>query len=320
MRFLAAVVIAACALPAVAAPAPEAASGMSARLRKLGGGAPVYLVLGAKGVEARTADGKARRVVFEGTLDDALWDAQGEVLLLRRGDRVEALDLREARPKPRLLATGVPPGRLTWEFQDRYLNSVRQGPESIRLGPDHRGVVGIAGAPGPLETDEASIAAFEQAMARAALVDGDALAELGARALLPIPAPVYFDRARKLALPADVSCTDDADYAMCGGYVELGPWLLTVESVSCGDACWTGCRLYDPASRLPLAADPRRAAPASLAEAGSCGPYHVDASGRWYLFQEFATPVLCAFGGACAKVEGWPLGWLDPALVVGAEL
>lgn len=185
MRFLAAVVIGACALPAFAAPAPEAARGMSASLRKLGSGAPVYLVLGARGVEARTADGKARRVVFEGKLDDALWDAQGEVLLLRRGDRVEALDPREARPKPRLLATRVPPV---------------------------------------------------------------------------------------------------------------------------------------PASRLPLAADPRHAAPASLAGADSCGPYHVDSSGGWYLFQEFAAPMLCAFGGACAKVEGWPLGWLDPALVVGAEL
>jgi hypothetical protein len=279
-------------------------------------GSPVLLFLVHEtGVEARSADGKLHRKIVTGPVQDAVYDAKLDLLLLRREGRGEIVDLRQAKPKPKPIVTDM--GNLG-EF------SVHTPDDRTLQGP---GVCVVPGSIDVLWADPPSvkILGFDEGEPPAPKLVGAAWL---AKELKRVPRAVTVQKATLplfgvepvVKLPRRVAKCDE-EGKECGTAVPFGAsgWQLVFAGEDEGADCrHYRCLLRDPATgkfgKPPLPA--KWSDDAKPALIGECGLYRFDSSGKWYAIGT----KLCEVGGACQTVKGMePLGWIDGEQDVGTS-
>jgi hypothetical protein len=297
-------------LPAGAA---DRAEGLSAALARAAGSEPVFLLMRSEADQlvARTAGGTVDREIARAA-QRPLFDDRLQMVWLRSDDRLEALDLTEAIPTPRVIVKGVPPGAqvsIRWPGKNDE-DAPRVVPSFGVCDPDQE-VVLTAGARPEVDGPD------EQA-AKPTLVGATWLKARAARApagggqvlwLNPPPAT------KSMKLPAGVGRCDDREF--CGAWLPFGKRglrLVMIEQRDVGGHCPTrSCLLYDPGTKL-YATPPAAAkwGPAKQATPGQCLPYFFDRAGTHVASGD----QVCQLGKGCQKVDGVVIGWLDGGVTI----
>lgn len=285
---------------------------------EVGQGAPVAILPGAGGLLAVSADGARGRTLVPGPVPWALVDHDLGVVWFGSADHtaILALDLRApatVAPNAEVIVTGLPaevsPGGPEYAishesstdepglagFADlEYSRSILPSVILV-VGAEPRLTIsgGILEIWGDTEGFAAEVAA-------AAMPGRDRVRELARRstgARLP-------EQPREAGQVADVD-PDACEDGSCGRAQEVPGTKLwrVVVSFACGDGCYTGWRLYDPATRAFLDGDWSEW-PAQAAIASDGSGFVVD--GRLVRFDR----------GVVAGPEGEPEasggGWLEP--------
>jgi len=274
----------------------------------------LYLV-NATGVQARSADGKLRRTIVAGPVQEAVYDAPLEVLWIRREGRAEIVDLRKPKPKPVPIVTDMGDlGEVTVHTSD---NRVLQSP-------------GVCVVPGTIDVKWADppslkVRGFDEGEPPTPqLVGADWLTKELTRPARPIKVAradlPAFGSEPVVKLPKGVGKCGKGE-SECGTAVPFGAsgWQLVFAGEDRDEDCrHYRCLLRDPATgklgKPPLPS--KWSDDAKPALIGECGLYRFDPSGKWYAIG----PKLCAAGGACQTVKEMnPLGWLDGGQDVGTN-
>lgn len=312
----------------VASASAWAAPPLGAALRQDAGGSPVFFVWSDAGVAARTADGRVDRVLVPGRLLDVQWDPALDVLwVVRAGEGdVVAVDL-QGDAAPITVVTGLPRSvvfrpTVTGASDDGALNSHAEVAlvitERPRLAPAV--VQGVdyewwyAGGKGA----EILKAQARQAR-RARLAAKPWVTALAKRTRRPSgPGRIEPGVGPRVVLPEGRGACEDPE--VCGQSAPFGRWSLVAVSHECGDFCYVGCLVHDAATgrfAKPTATGTWTTGDALSPE--PCGDFWLDAGGSQLLAgtcdAEGCDGQLCTLGGACAPLEGRPVGWLDPGAV-----
>ncbi len=284
--------------------------GFAASLRKAAGGVPVLLASVNDAVEARSADGKLKLLIAPAPIEAAVYDAELELLWVRRRESLEVWDLREI--KPRAIPIVVEMGDLAEFSIERGSHHV--GPEwcmvsgTLRVSWSKRpslqamGLDGDEVRPPPRLVGSAWLVdELDRPLRSVSLTRSDPT--LGESTRVPLP--------RKVA-----ACPDPQD---CGRAVPFGStgFTLVTASEESGDCEHYRCLLFDPRTKrfgkppLPDKWSPK-AQKSMLAE---CGLYHFEPGGKWFAIDDR----ICAVKGACATLGDSvaAIGWLDGEHDVG---
>jgi len=297
-----------------AAPAPPT---LAEAIVKAAGG-PVLLVATPAGLEARTPDGRVVRRLTSGPVAQAALDPALDLVWLSGEGRLGVVDLRAPTGAPDApamvvpIATGLPPDRPFTVQRARF----RKQPASFVASSDGREDDWIElawGARPAIRAKTLGMWEDEGPAPSLAIVGGAWLKAERERPARPDrPAPRLVDAALRVAPPATLASCGDAD--LCGQAAPFGPggWRLVLTSHECGDFCYIGCLLRDPASKRWAVPDERLDWVETPANTGSCGPYLFDpAQTRWAVGE-----LLCSAAG-CTELGGRALGWLPPGPQVG---
>lgn len=263
--------------------------------------ADAFLVHASSGeLVLRSASTPEAQVLAPGA-DLALYDPALELLWYLDGDRLDVLDLREPGGAPVVIARDMP---------DAARLAVKRAAKSVASedGCDAATAVLHWDAHPSVEalsTDPTEVQIEGRAWLQAQL-------ERPSRA---VPERRDFSEER-LRLPKQLLDCEDA--ATCATTAAFGtrPWQLVLVMDKAGGDCWNrGCLLYDPGSKLyasPLERD--RWGSATQAKRGPCGLYYFNEAQSSFLVGSS----LCSTQGACQKLNGVALGWLEPGDTVGA--
>ncbi|HEX3696363.1 MAG TPA: hypothetical protein VH374_13355 [Polyangia bacterium] len=302
--------------PADSAPPPatakNAAGSLTDAVRDAAAGSPVLLVLSDNAVEARSADGKFKRVIVPGPVQQAIYDPALDLLWVRRLNSIEVWDLRQPKPKAvPVIAAVSEEGEFTVEMK---------GNRSLRL-PSACVVSGTTQLKWVKPPSVGLLGFDEGEPPKPRLVGGpwlNAQFERTARPLTITRADLpAFGTKPVVDLPASVGKCDEP--GQCGTAVPFGAtgWNLVYAGESPGEDCrHFRCLLHDPATgkfgKPPL---PARWLPAAKGAAiGECGLYRFDSSGKWFAIGG----KLCTAGGTCADLgDATPLGWIDGERDIG---
>jgi hypothetical protein len=302
------------AKPDAGAPVAAVDPGFSAALRRAAGGSPVLLAMVDNAVEARSADGKFKLVVAPDPVQDAVYDAELELVWVRRIGQLEVWDLREEKPKAiPILADAADDGDF---WIDHGLHQVSPGGQC-----DVSSTMIVRWTKHPFVE---VVGLDENAAPRPRLVGSLWLTEQFSRPLRSVAQtrtdlPALLDKTH-VVIPRKVgTCADPED---CGGGVPFGNtgWLLVVAAEAPGADCrHFECVLYDPRTKKfgkpPLPG--KWKASAQKAMLGECGRYRFEPSGRWFAIHE----QVCAVGGTCSTLaeSARVIGWLDGEADVGTD-
>lgn len=303
-------IMAACAgTPAKPEPvqAPAVTGSMRDALLAQAAGAPVLVVNTPDGVVARTPE-RALATLVEGGVTEARYDTEEDLLWIVRGAALEVVDLREPAPKPVAIVHGIPDGIEITVGSEGH--SVAGG--AVRA-PQFLAVNWSADPSLEVEytiedlADEEEVAAAKRArlVGRAWLVAN--------RTRAPRASPEARAAAPVRTFPPN-GCEDEEECGIARQFGKTG-WLLYVARYDCGDYCYWGCLLIDPATQRVAA--PGQGTPAwtsadEIEDAGSCGPFlfAADESVYGHIDQ------LCTPGSACQPMGGRVLGFLEPGPTV----
>jgi hypothetical protein len=263
-------------------------------------------------VEARSADGKLKRVIVPGPVQQAIYDGVLDLLWVRRLHTIEVWDLRQARPKALpMIADVSEEGEFTVEMKGSRSLRVTSAcvvPGSTQLKWTKRPSVGLLGfdegePPKPRLVGAAWLTAELERVSRSIAISPADLPAFGTKAVAD--------------LPGRVGMCDEP--GQCGTGVPFGAtgWNLIYAGESPdGDCRHFRCLLHDPATgkfgKPPL---PDQWLPgAKPALIGDCGLYRFDASGKWFAIGG----KLCSLRVGCANLgDATPLGWLDGERGIG---
>lgn len=293
-------------------PSPAPVASFADTLRKAAAGQPVFFLLAAGVVEARSVNDTVRRSVVAAPVQEALYDPALDLLWVRREGRLEAVDLRKANPTPvPIVADMGEEGEFVVRTKGKRILRIRG--ECVVRGSievkwfDHPSV-NLLGfdegePPKPRLVGANWLVQELDRGVREVKVQRTSLPALGAPPIVKLPKKVA-----RCATPAQ-----------CGTAVPFGGsgWQLVYAGEDDGEDCQHyRCLLRDPATerfgKPPLPATWLPTANSTVI--GSCGPYRFDLSGKWYGTET----QLCATGGACRSLgDALMLGWLDGEQDVG---
>lgn len=249
---------------------------------EVGGGVPVAIVPYA-GLRAISADGARQRVLVPAPVPWALVDNRAGVVWFGTDDPtvIRALDL--ASPAAAPLITTVVTNLPTETDAGTPLVTIRYPEPSVDVPTVDEISVGhpisphvvVSVAAEPSLHGEGGIldmwdqhAEYEAQVQQATIVAAPYLAQLAARGAGRWLSAPRDGKEHRVQL-ADLSACDEPD--ACGQAEDVTPTLWrVVTSFSCGDGCYTGWQLYDPAKQALLEDDwARRIGDAWLAPDGS---------------------------------------------------
>lgn len=292
------------------------------------GGGAVFLTAGKGGLIAHAADATWQRPLVSEPIEAAALDGALDVVWLRRKGRLEAFDLRQPNPSLIPVLTQVPAWAFMVSLRDRQTHSGEIGHQyavlnlwlgkkpSVDVSP---GIYINEGCNGDPETVSKKV---QREARRVKIIGADFLATLVSRKFSPPSTELEFLTDSRVNIPKALNQCD-AGVEACGGQsVRFGKTglVLVVTAHSCGDACYSGCLLFDSKSKQ-WAAPPQFAKlsrPKKELGAGSCGNYLFERSGRGYLLRSFSTgdDAVCTASGSCLPLKDEPLGWLDGGPVI----
>jgi hypothetical protein len=282
-------------------------------------GRPVYLAATPNGVVAAAADGAWSKTLLAKPVDSAAWDPRQDLLWLLREHRLEVLDLREEAPSPVPILANVPDNYAPqfavqgvssagtyngYSFFYTILIWQSSGEAKLELGQ---------GLWSDLDMDQ--LPEKQKELGRVKIVGAKWLKAQRARAPHAVPSPTKPARLPDVVLPKGMGKCEVQD--ICGHAESFGATglVLVVAKHECGDACHTGCVLYDPAKKLFASPDnPGVWAPTMAVESGSCADYQF--SGDHYLSNDIyyhRGSLVCTLK-ACTTLESTAIGWLDGSM------
>lgn len=243
-----------------------------------------------------------------GQVDAAAWDSAQELLWFTKGATLHVIDLRDPQRTAVPIAEKMPDGG----FAVTGVSTADSGTSYAGLYPIL--VLGAkpkidpgSGAYGGIWEDQDKDA--RKKIAEIKLVGTPWLtAQVGRKPARPAAPAATFAEAARVALPKGAGECDDKD--MCGTARTFGPttYRLVVTSHSCGDACHTGCALYDPAGKKytnPEAGGPWGRRPEG---SGTCDGYVFSPSGTSYLNGHSVCRIAATVD--CTQTEDWTYaGW-----------
>jgi hypothetical protein len=276
-------------------------------------GGAVLIVATPAGLAALSPDGEVVRQLTAGPIDQAAMDPVRDLVWLAAGGSLGVVDLRAEQPVLVPIARGLPKdapfrvkrGKLRKERA--YVLSSSDGREDdwveLAWGPHSSLRLGTLG----LWEDEGPKPDLQ-------LVGAAWLKDQWQRPPRPSAAAhVSFDAKSRAPRPKDLSVCEEE--SLCGTSAPFGArgWRLLVTTHECGDFCYTGCLLWDPAAKRWAVPDERLDWVENPATTGSCGRYAFDAAGtRWAIGAR-----VCRADGPCRELNGRALGWLPPGPTVG---
>ncbi len=293
-----------------------AGGGLAASLRKSAAGGPVVLVLADRAIEARSADGAFKTQIVPGPINQALYDAELELLWVRRHHRLEVWDLRQDKPRATPILVDSP------DLGDfavvRGEHAVHQSGTCIVPGTttvvwDKRPSVKVEGF------DEMDTPPHPQ-LEGAAWLTSQYHRPLRKVSLTRATLPAVAGQGARVGLPHGVGkCPDKNE---CGSGVAFGStgWTLVVGTEDAGSDCQHyRCLLYDPQAKAfgkpPLPSQWKPEAQRTLL--ADCGLYRFEVRGKWFAIDD----QLCGVGGTCSKLgkSAQVIGWLDGENDVGTD-
>jgi hypothetical protein len=283
------------------------------------GKAPHYVTAGKKGVVVHTIDGKPTRTLVTGPIGAAMIDAVWELVWFVKDRKLWVLDLRDAKPAPRVMITDVPEWAGFRVVTDDG-EAIEAAPQVIVLnwGPEESLVEVNENAIHYEDGKRDAEVRFDRQKAAAgkAKLAADATDWLKAnkgrksRASAVGAIKPFLLAPDKLLLPG--LCEDDDP--VCGRHTALGATGLRLVIVrpTCdgddGNACGRRCAVYDPVKkRFSSLFEPTNwVKKATRAQRGLCDP-EMSAEGKAWLGSR---NLVCSPKG-CRKEPDAILGWLD---------
>lgn len=246
--------------------------------------------------------------VFAGPVDAAAWDSAQDLVWFTSKSTLFVIDLRVPQRTAVSIAEKMPAG----SFGVSGVSTADSGTSYAGVYPvlvfsEKTGIDQGSGAYGGIWEDQDKDA--RQKIARISIVGTAWLAsQVGRSPSAPRAKAATFGGARRVALPKGVGECDDRE--MCGTATAFGPtpYRLVVISHSCGDACYTGCALYSPASKKYTHPEAGGAWGARPEGAGACEGHVFSPSGTSYLNGQ----TICRIGATivCTQTEDWKyVGW-----------
>lgn len=247
--------------------------------------------------------------------DAAAYEPRLGLLWYVAGGTLKVLDLRASSPKPVAIVKGIPEGVKIAIHRGK-------GPKAMRT------LIGSAMTNETLElrwatTSELAAKAEVEEEADKTLLAKMRKATLAGASWLGTQANRSADDRLHLRFKAskvaglDTSC-DNRD--ACYQAMDFGKsgWQLVVTEYSCGDACHSGCLLYDPKTKKVAqpksSPTPTWVAPSEIEGSGACADYRFAAGGGSYF--RAGDDKLCVFGHTCEPLPGKAVGMLEPGPAV----
>jgi hypothetical protein len=247
-------------------------------------------------------------VIYPKPVDGAAYDPALDLIWFTSKNTLQVIDLRDAKHKPILIAKKFPKvgfliaGVSKADFNADYTSAYA----ALEIGKKSK-ITAEDGVYAPVDQD--STDKLKKSIKKARLVGTKWLKKLAKRTVrsvtVPTPAPLP-----NVKLPPDLCQSDDPD--SCGEATSFGTTelQLVVTEYSCGDACYTGCVLYDPASKK-FAAPLETSTWGKDAKADGCDDYAFDADGKTY----YKDTMRCVLdkGVTCTNDTPWTYVGIAPA-------
>lgn len=286
------------------------AIGLSDQLRTEAKASPILFVVGERGVVARSVDGRVDRPIVSGEIEQAILDAELELLWVVRTDRLEILDLREPAPNPVLIVSNMnPDAELMIERKALGLSPTMptntcdiNSAVRIQLGPKPSlEVIGDRNKNAPPTLVGAAWIASQSRRQPRTSTRIERTTFPSARATLPLPTSV-------------AKCGDEP--TLCGQSVPFGA--TGYHLVFAGEDEGADCRHYrclilDPSSKKTGKPPVPKSWSKTITQksVGLCGPYRFAPSGKTFLTKNQQCTKT-----KCIELGGTAIGWLDGELVV----
>jgi hypothetical protein len=309
---------------ATAAPSPTAvpaAASIKDALAADAKGQPVVIHLDAKGrLAASGADGASTRVLADGPFEWGMLEPALDLVWVATDGELVVVDLRAETAAARAIAK-IPSGAridVSWDLG---------GKKGVTDRPSFCEPVGL------ITLEWGKFIAFEridedddddegggegggeEAKAAATFIDRAWLEAQKIRAVNEQPPPAWMTPSRKVTLPKEIDCKDEA----CGTAVPFGAsgseLVLTGFDLG-GDCRHFACHVRTSDGKLSAPPGAATEDEAGSLAAGSCGPFDFEDGGKQYL----AGDEVCAVGGGCRALGGAALGWLSGGNLVGPPL
>lgn len=248
-------------------------------------------------------------VVVKGKVDGAAYDPAMDLVWFTTKGTLQVLDLRTPKAKPVVIVKKMPDvgfwvnGASTASWNTDYTAAYM----TLDLTKKKPKLAAGEGAYGPVDQDATD--KLKKKIKKAKLVGQRWLAKLAKRPLsavtIPTPAPQP-----NVTLPADMCHADDV--ADCGSSISFGTtaYQLVTTELSCGDACYTACALYDPKTKKWADPDAPDSKWDKTAESGPCDGYFFDSDGKTYV----NTTMRCTLGSPiqCSDDTPWAYIGITP--------
>ena len=247
--------------------------------------------------------------IFKGIVGAAAWDSSQELVWFTSKSTLYVIDLRDSQRQAVPIAEKMPEGSFgisgvsTADSGSAYAGIYPIIVISAKPRVDHG-----SGAYGEIweEQDKAA----RKLISKIKITGAQWLtAQIGRKPRAGEAAvPSTFTAVGRVSLPKGAG--DCEDPKSCGQAALFGStvYRLIVTSQSCGDACHTGCTLYDPASKMYTNPGAGGAWGASPNQSATCTDYLFSQSGNSYLVGK----AICQIGATinCAQADEWNyVGW-----------
>lgn len=270
---------------------------------------PDLAVFGPPGLQVGTTP------LYAGQVDGAAYDPSEDLIWFVSAKQLFVIDLRDAHPTAIAIVKNVPEGLGAFAVDGWSKASFQADYTPVYLVLDLTKKPKLAAGTGAYAgIDEESDKQTTRAVKKAKLVGAKWLAAQKGRAPHAIP-PAREKPANVTLPPGAGQCEDET---MCGDASWLGgsPYQVVLTEHSCGDACHTGCVLYDPKSKkfASALADGAWGALDDKTEKMSCIGYDAEPSGAHYFGDGNKVCTLGAGKMACVDLEPLtPFAWILPA-------
>ncbi len=247
-------------------------------------------------------------VVFTKPVTAAAYDAALDLVWINSKGTLQVLDLRTSPPKATVIAKKMPEGG----FDIAGTSTATTGNvyalvfPVLKLGKSFK-FSSAEGVYGELDMDEEAEQQARKRIKKIKLVGKKWLKALKKRTTRALRVAAAAPAA-KVALPAGVCESEDPD--VCGEVTPFGhtAYQLALTQYSCGDACFTGCVLYDPKTKKLASPLEPSSAWGQAAIAGGCSDYLFASDDKTYLYGAMR----CTLDRAvtCTEDAGWVyVGW-----------
>jgi hypothetical protein len=247
-------------------------------------------------------------VIYAKPVDGAAYDPALDLVWFTSKGMLQVIDLRDAKHKPIVIAKKFPKvgfiidGVSKADFNSDYTPAYA----NLSIGKKLK-ITAQDGIYAPVDQD--STDKLKKTIKKAKLVGTKFLKKLAKRSVRSVTIPTPAPQA-KVPVPADMCQSDDPDG--CGEATSFGTTKLhvVVTEYSCGDACYTGCVLYDPATKK-FASPTETSSWGKAAKAGECTEYAFDSDGKTY----YSASMRCVLdkGVTCTDDTPWSYIGIAPA-------